>query len=461
MSDALNATRGNIIRLREKILERDSSSLVEMLKSSRFMNFEEYRQFTNRRMILAAKNAYIDSPYYQQLYNSTGIAFGENEDYQKQISLISKIPPITKQNLRENLSSVYSISYVGRNLLGRTSGSTGHRFIFMYDKYMPSYGLASGKFGRGWWGIPIGVPTLTVWGSYKNLQISTSERLKLLIKNCADKICGVYSSSAFEVSDQQCFEKINLINKKKIEVLYGYGTAILLLAEVINRYSLQEKVRSIHWVIYTSEYLGESQKEIIQSAFNSPVISEYGSVETGIIAYDCPCGSSHIMQQFLNVEVLSPDGRISPIGTGHAVITHYFAKKMPLVRYVLGDQIELIETKEPCINGFIGKSIKKIIGRNNDILVAPSGMVIHPEKFDYLMRTIEGIKRFQVHEVDTGKIKVFVEVEKECSHDKVKADLENYLKNQIGTEFTIEISIVDGIENNDYAKFRWVISKNR
>ena len=108
----------------------------------------------------------------------------------------------------------------------------------------------------------------------------------------------------------------------------------------------------------------DSYQEEVQKAFGLKILSEYGSAESGLIAFECPEGNMHIAME--NVIVEEEDGEI--------LVTNMLSKSFPIIRYRLGDMIELAGKDFKCncgrahpvilnINGRVGV---KIIGKTQE-----------------------------------------------------------------------------------------------
>ncbi|MCX6031749.1 MAG: hypothetical protein NT169_20910 [Chloroflexi bacterium] len=442
-----------VIRARERLLQRDSIALLEQWEASPLLDVNAVRRRAEDLKYIAALYAYRNSPYYRRAFLAAGI---DEQDLQDQRGW-DRIPLLEKEDIRQNLEQIYSKNYSGPCQQGRTSGSTGIRLVFDVNRGYPVYSMAAARRGFRWWGVEPGAKLVRIWGTYQGIDQSLRFQIKTAYKSLIDRACGVTSLSAFAVTDPECHQTIDKIAELRPEVVFGYGTALFLVADYALRSSLVKQLASVRLVVYTSEYLTAWQRNRISEAFSCPVVSEYGSVETGVIAYDCPCGLQHIAQEFLDLEVLGEDGIVRPTGKGEAVVTHFFGLKLPLIRYRLGDVIEIVETSSPCRNGMVGKSIASLFGRNNDIIVSPAGNPLHPELFDYVMRTVSGIKRFQIREGSPGQLTIFLEACDGIQHESLAAQVAEVVKAQVGKEFQVLVSVVDRIQEPASGKFRWVI----
>jgi phenylacetate-CoA ligase len=81
------------------------------------------------------------------------------------------------------------------------------------------------------------------------------------------------------------------------------------------------------------------------------VFEDYGSTETGSLAGECSHGRLHLWADRLLFEVLDPEtGVVRSEGHGELVVTALFREAMPLLRYRLGDVVDV--SRDPCPCGW-------------------------------------------------------------------------------------------------------------
>ncbi len=114
---------------------------------------------------------------------------------------------------------------------------------------------------------------------------------------------------------------------------------------------------------FMGEVLDDEVRARIASATGATIRNLYASVETGRIASECPLGGClHVHEENVLLEVIREDGSAAAPGeTGLAVVTPLHSYATPLIRYELGDGIEL--SPEPCPCGRSLLSIRSVAGR--------------------------------------------------------------------------------------------------
>lgn len=196
------------------------------------------------------------------------------------------------------------------------------------------------------------------------------------------------------------------------QYLLSFPSNIRELAE----YSLKNNIKlpNLRKVQTISEIVTPLVRELCREAWGVEVCDIYSSREVGYMALQCPDHEHyHVQSEGTMVEILDDQGEsCSPGQTGRVVVTpmHNFA--MPLLRYDIGDYAEAGEVC-PCGRGL--PVLKRIIGREQNLLVLPSG-----EKRATLLSStniksflaIAPIRQFQFVQKDVRAIEVRLAVER-------------------------------------------------
>jgi len=119
------------------------------------------------------------------------------------------------------------------------------------------------------------------------------------------------------------------------------------------------------------------ERRLVAEIFKCRVVDVYGTEEIGILAADCPrCGAYHPAHDLMHFEVLRDDGAPARPGeTGHVVVTPYMNFAMPLIRYELGDVVEVGQGGQ-CSNGEVG--LTRIVGRSKNMFTQVDGQKFLP-----------------------------------------------------------------------------------
>ncbi|MBT8295269.1 MAG: phenylacetate--CoA ligase family protein [Gramella sp.] len=353
---------------------------------------EEYAEFQRKR-----RNAIIDyhiqhNAFYREFFNWDGFDDWKNVPIMKKADL--------QHPLKERLSSTYNTKTA---YIGKTSGSSGHPFIFAKNRFAHALSWAGFQDRYKWYDIDLnrslqarfyGIP-LDFFG---NIQ----ERLK-------DRISLRRRFNIFDLSEKKMQLFLERFKRSDFNYLNGYTSAIVLFARFLKDKNiiLKELCPSLKICIVTSERLFEKDKQLIEAALGVPVINEYGASEVGLIAFEDSENHWIVNSEDLYIEILDENDNIMPYGQeGRVVITSLYNKAHPMIRYDIGD-IGCLSTKSTLKKPIL----EKLIGRTNDIARLPDGKVVPGLTFYYVTKTIIE---------DNGNIKEFIIIQTKIDEFKIE-----------------------------------------
>ncbi len=179
----------------------------------------------------------------------------------------------------------------------------------------------------------------------------------------------------------------DLLAKLAPDALYSYPSYLLLLAKYLR--SEGRDLPSVSTVFSQGEVLSDGTRAYLGSAFGATVRDTYGSSEIPRVAYECGQGRMHVIPHAAIVEVVDEDQS----GVGHALITSLYHETMPLLRYRIGDRMRL--GRAPCPCGNASPTIEHIEGRDDDVLVLPSGRLVSARAVN-LLEDVPGLLEYQI-----------------------------------------------------------------
>lgn len=304
---------------------------------------------------------------------------------------LQKITPLTKAELRESFSR---LSVPGEKTLqeGTTSGSTGVAVRVKLSAEHQASNFAAQWLGRSWYGVSIGDPGVWVWGrpiySWKKRAIVTAKA----------RLNNLLLLQIFDLSEETVASWWRQVKQFRPVYLYGYASALDRLAEYIEASNATVDF-PVKLVCTTAEVLYDFQRQRLARVFRAPVANEYGSTETGSIAFECPRGGWHLMTAHTYVEFLQEDLSPAHDALGEIAVTTLHNRTMPLLRYRLGDMGAASDAECPCGRPWplmkmgVGKTVEAVKTRSGKVM---SGALFHYINRGLLEQNIRGISAFRV-----------------------------------------------------------------
>ncbi len=162
---------------------------------------------------------------------------------------------------------------------------------------------------------------------------------------------------------------------------------------VFARYCERHGVRlpSLRFIISSYEFLSVAHRRILRRVFGVPVLDLYGSTETGHLLMEDQDGQMRPSLHTALLEALHTDSQ----GISELAVTTLTNPFMPLLRYRIGDLVELQE--HPYATRYA------VHGRAADAFHAPSGRRVTTRQVDQCFEGLEGFAHYQlIEQADSG-----------------------------------------------------------
>ena len=196
----------------------------------------------------------------------------------------------------------------------------------------------------------------------------------------------------------------------------------------------------------------------MEDAFNCKVFDFFSLHEDVAIITECSYQTKHICEDFAYNEIVDDYGQdASTRGIGEIVGTGFYNYAMPLIRYRLGDTVEIDNEKFFCKCGRHLKVVKKIIGRQNDYIETPDGRFLG-NVLEHAIDNSKGVALSQCVQDAVDHIYLNLIID-DTFNDDSKVEMEKGLRDRLGNEIKIDFKIVAELEKNKSGKTPFVMSK--
>lgn len=325
--------------------------------------------------------SFIGRPYAEKHFTHiVQHAFEHNPFYRHFFAASSTIPLLTREILQEHNDEILN----GHPVSGKTSGSTSIPVRIHWSKPRSKLDNRDSSNYAEWFG-----------GRLPHMKI-----VALTAHKAAENTLEVAS----KVPEQVQFIRRQMA-ERGVRSLISYPTNLEQLAQHLLQ--SDQQIIELQRIVCMSELFEPSQEVVIRQAFpNAQIAASYSSTEVGMIAGRCPHypENYHIMAHKLGLEFLNAQGNPCSEGElGQVVITDYTNRKMPLIRYAIGDLAAPITC--PC-----GKiplpALTQLLGKQRGILKHPNGGNVFSTELSAEIRDTPGIRQFQVIQLASTHIQL-------------------------------------------------------
>ncbi len=353
---------------------------------------------------------------------------------------LSELPILTKNDVRAHFAELqaenasrYSPS------ITQTSGSSGTPTQFTVDRSSHIAHFAAIWRVLNWAGYRFGdrMADLTGYIPRRGELFEWDPRL-----NCLHL-------SSFNFTPDNVRLYVERLRRFRPVMFKAYPSSLDLFCRWVREQGLEvPRPRSI---LTCAESLLEHQQASIRETFARPHYDFYNQNERAALISTCGEGRYHVHEEYSFVELVRPDGRAGAAGV---VASTLHNRAMPLIRYDTGDLAEL-DDLEPCACGRRSRTVRRIVGRIEDIVITPDGR--HVGRLDAAFKYSPGVRLSRIVQDRVESIRV--ELVRGPTYRPSDAEtIERELRARLGDAIAIEFEFVADIPPERNGKIKFVVS---
>lgn len=320
-----------------------------------------------------------NSFYYDKLFKEIGL----NTEDVRSLADLDKIPPTTKDDLREHWP--YGFLATSRDELVRmhsSSGTTGRATVIFHTQ--GDIDAWTNLLARCMY--MAGMRKSDVFQNMMTYGLFTGG---LGFHYGAERIGALIIPAGAGNSKRQ----IRLLKDFETTVIHIIPSYALHLSTVFEELHIDPKDTKIRMAFIGAEPHSEKMRQKIEDIYGFKAYNSYGLSEMNGpgVAFECPCQNGlHIWEDNFLVEILDPDTMKSlPDGEeGELVLTTLVREGMPIIRYRTKDLTRILPGTCPC--GRTHRRIERIKGRTDDMLIL-KGVNIFPIQIEKKLMEIPGV----------------------------------------------------------------------
>jgi phenylacetate-CoA ligase len=376
----------------------------------------ERHQLVRLRDFLRSVRA--ESPYYRDLLSERDVDV-------RSVDELGRLPVLTKDTLR---TEGHRIRTIRRGVEVHTGGTTGTPLAVLFRRGDIEERMAALDAWRETHGVGSWSRRATFSGRIVvPLDLKPGEavaRTNLVLRQ------RLYST--FHLSPPHLDTYVADLERFRPTFVDGFPSAVASVAAHVRATTghLQWRPRV---VFTTSENLYDAQRRLIHDAFRCEARTQYASAEGAPFVTECTHGRLHYD---LRTGVIEQ-------GDGSILVTSFTTLGTPLVRYRIGDQMDM--SPGTCTCGNQNPVIQSIVGREQEYIVSPTRGVVAVGLIDIFKRIPPVVRQAQVVQEREGELTLRLVRDGERFSAEHEATLRSALSERVGGEMAVRLEYADWI----------------
>lgn len=425
------------------------SRAMQMLEATQWQSSEEITSLQHRKLVVLARHCEAHSPQFCARLQMAGL---KADDLSTPGSL-ARLPVLSRRELQQ-ATDLFCTAIPQAHLPTyetRTSGSTGEPVLVRRTAYSELDWLATTMREHLWHKRDFLAPFCAIRANISKPTRLESWGAPAALLRPTGPALGIPITKSIE-------DQIALIRAFQPKTLLVYPSNLAALTQLCG--SDATRIPSLRQILTIGETLSPDVRTLATEVFGAEISDMYSSEEAGNIAIQCPVSDLyHVMAENLIVEILMEDGRPAGNGqTGRVVLTDLNNFATPLIRYEIGDYAQ---EGSPCSCGRGLPTLKRVLGRERNLILMPDGSRHWPLTGFRKFRTIAPIVQCQMVQEDRARVLLKLVTERTLTAEE-ESNLIAYVQTSLSYPFEIHLAYFDGkIPAGANGKFEEFISLAR
>jgi len=376
------------------------------------------------------------------------------------------MPILTKEDLRAHFPEGFL--YPGRDLKAglaskdieyvKTSGTTGEQVTNIWNqKWWNKSEIASWKLNSNAYAIATGTPREAILASPRSVgfksdhgDLPMEKRLLdrfLFLNDLADPLAWT------AIYMDRMIDEINTFKPARLEANPSLLSKLCRYIAKSHRSVFQPSL-----IVITYELMSQLHLKNIRSVFSSPVVSSYGSTETGYVFMECEAGKFHQNIDFCRVDFQPLKKEHGGPLIGRILVTVFQNPWTALIRFDVGDLVHIDENQTCSCGRKEGLILSSIEGRTTNLTFTTAGCAITQRMADEVISSIDGLEEYKFVQTGTKTYDLFV-VSKETCFPDIVLKAQPTLKQLYGQDATITVKQIDAVAPEVSGKYRIISSE--
>ena len=384
---------------------------------------QEILDWQNQKLRLLVEHAYFHTLYYHEVMDRIGLKPNDI----RTVDDIKLLPILTREIIKERFNDLIPDNiekYPYRRCA--TGGSTGQPMQYLCDENTWGFVTAMKIYSWKQTGYQYGDKFVSL-GSSSLFPVNK----KKTINEIYFRLRNTIPLNGMNMDDETCRIYMEIIQNKRIRYIYGYATAIYLLARYCRNHRI---IWHFDAVFATAEKLTPLYRQVIADTWETRVMDCYGSRDGGITAYEIESGKYNVgYSVWLEASCEYPSELYS---------TNLIDLAFPTIRYANRDEVMLFNNSGQ--SRYNGQVLKEVIGRTSDVVSFDNGHNLTTSGFNSLFRGFN-VEAFRIRK--TGGMTVLVQIQKRDNYSSDEHELLfATIKKYVGEDVDVVFEYVDKFE---------------
>jgi phenylacetate-CoA ligase len=196
----------------------------------------------------------------------------------------------------------------------------------------------------------------------------------------------------------------------------------------------------------------------IRAVFDSPVVSSYGTTETGYVFMECEAGKFHQNIEFCRVDFQPLKKEHGGPLIGRILVTVFQNPWTALIRFDVGDLVHIDEHQTCSCGRKEGLILSAIEGRTMNLTFTNASGAITQRMADEVISSIDGLEEYKFVQTGTKTYDLFV-VCKDSLFPDIVLKAHHDLKQLYGQDATIIVKQIEAVAPEVSGKYRIIASE--
>jgi phenylacetate-CoA ligase len=404
---------------------------MQMLEATQWQSSEEITALQRRKLVVLARHCEMHSPQFRARLQAAGLTAGDLSTPDR----FARLPVLSRRELQQ-ATDLFCTAIPQAHLPTyetRTSGSTGEPVLVRRTAYSELDWLATTMREHLWHNRDFLAPFCAIRANISKLTKLENWGAPAALLRPTGPALGIPITASIE-------DQIAQIGAFLPKTLLIYPSNLAALAQHCAANGVH--IPSLREILTIGETLSPDVRAQAEGVFGAEVSDMYSSQEAGNIAMQCASSDLyHVMAENLIVEVLTEDGHRAGDGeTGRVVLTDLNNFATPLIRYDIGDYAQ---AGPPCSCGRGLPTLKRILGRQRNLILMPDGSRHWPLVGFHKFRALAPVVQYQMVQEGRARILLKLVTERPLATGE-ENNLIAHVQTSLGHPFEIRLAYFDG-----------------